>query len=242
MQSYLIKHQKLLIFVGVIAALYVIYKIIYPIYSWNQKLTVEVETPEGIVSGSSVVKFTFENTIRIGSIGGSNSSVEGEATIVALPEGRFLFVLLGRPGAMAEVSYKEAILGNPDARIKDIKRYHSKIEDIRERVPLDRSSYPLFVTFDDINDLTSVRVVDPNDLTATFGEGYGLKHITIEVVDENVTNGEIKKVLKWIYSVDSLIPRSKYPRYLKDRRPEHNVNLTDFIDGKTLFNTKKDVK
>ena len=78
---------------GVIAALYAIYKLSYPTYSWNQKLTVEVETPEGIVSGSSVVKFTFENTIRIGSIGGSISSVEGEATIVALPEGRFLFVL-----------------------------------------------------------------------------------------------------------------------------------------------------
>jgi len=183
--------------VGVIAALYVIYKIIYPTYSWNQKLMVEVETPEGIVSGSSVVKFTFENTIRIGSIGGSNSSVEGEATIVALPKGRFLFVLLGRPGAMAEVSYKEAILGNPDARVKDMKNYYSKIEDIRESVPLKRSHYPLFVTFDDLDDPASVKRVDPNDLEASVGEGYNLKSVTLEITDEEISEEKIVDLLPW---------------------------------------------
>ena len=43
----------------VIAALVVLvvggYKWRYPTYSWHQKLTVEIETPEGVVTGSSVV-------------------------------------------------------------------------------------------------------------------------------------------------------------------------------------------
>lgn len=40
----------------VIVGGYGVLKLSYPTYSWHHKLTVEVETPDGVVSGSSVVK------------------------------------------------------------------------------------------------------------------------------------------------------------------------------------------
>lgn len=58
-------------------------------------------------------------------------------------------------------------------------------------------NYPYLVTFKDIADPTSVVRVDPDDLAASFGAGYRLKAITVQVTDEPVTVGIVKK-LGWL--------------------------------------------
>ncbi len=57
---------------------------------------------------------------------------------------------------------------------------------------------PFLVTFADVNDPTSVKQVDPHDQAASFGEGYSLKSITLEITDEPVTRGRVEKVLGWL--------------------------------------------
>jgi len=57
--------------------------------------------------------------------------------------------------------------------------------------------YPLLVTFTDIADPKSVKQVNPADLAATFGAGFSLKSITLEVTDDKVTEGVVEKVLGW---------------------------------------------
>lgn len=63
-------------------------------WEWNQKLTIEVITPDGVKSGSAVthVRWQEEN-----SVGNYPSSYYGEATVVDLGNGRYLFALLGEP-------------------------------------------------------------------------------------------------------------------------------------------------
>ncbi|MCC6479158.1 MAG: hypothetical protein IT552_08115, partial [Sphingomonadaceae bacterium] len=51
------------------------------------------------------------------------------------------------------------------------------------------SAYPMLVTFKDLADPTSVEQVDPDDLAASFGRGYRLKSITVQVTDAPVTVG-----------------------------------------------------
>ena len=67
-------------------------------WSWHQKLTVTVETPDGPRSGSAVSAAWFQMTPKwagVGdSAGASNSSLSGEAVVVDLGEGRYLFALL----------------------------------------------------------------------------------------------------------------------------------------------------
>lgn len=67
-------------------------------WSWNQKLTVTIQTPEGLRSGSAVSAAWFQMTPKwagVGdSAGASNSSLSGEAAVVDLGEGRYLFALL----------------------------------------------------------------------------------------------------------------------------------------------------
>ena len=67
-------------------------------WSWHQKLTVTVETPDGPRSGSAVSAAWFQMTPKwsgVGdSAGASNSSLSGEAVVVDLGQGRYLFALL----------------------------------------------------------------------------------------------------------------------------------------------------
>jgi hypothetical protein len=65
--------------------------------SWHQRLTIVVETPTGEVSGSSVTKVV--NTETSGSLvlpeaRGVRSSVVGEAVVIEVTPGRYLFALL----------------------------------------------------------------------------------------------------------------------------------------------------
>tara|TARA_R110002072_G_scaffold38314_28_gene111150 strand:+ start:3980 stop:4486 length:507 start_codon:yes stop_codon:yes gene_type:complete len=61
----------------------------------------------------------------------------------------------------------------------------------------ERTAYPMFVTFGDLSEPTSVRQVDPDDLGGTFGEGYSLKRITVEITDDPLIFG-IEERLTWL--------------------------------------------
>lgn len=159
-------------------------------YEWRQKLTVTVETPHGEYSGSSVV----EVVALFGQLPASGNEVEykvsGEATIVELGGGRYLFALLGG----SEERFYRALGYNYGDRGTKLKRISGMQGETRM---LERENYPLLVTFENVSDPTTVRQVDPTDFVASFGPGYALKSITLEITDEPVTEGSVESVLGW---------------------------------------------
>jgi hypothetical protein len=87
-----------------------------------------------------------------------------------------------------------------------------KVEAHRGPVTLGRSTYPPLVTFADITIPSSVSEVKPEDLAATFGSGYSLRSITLEITDEEVTKGRVGKVLAFISEENPIfIDWTKYP-------------------------------
>lgn len=62
-------------------------------------------------------------------------------------------------------------------------------------VEVPRKFYPRLVTFEDISDPMSVQLVNPDDLGASFGEGYAIDKITISATHKHVTNGVVEAVL-----------------------------------------------
>ena len=190
--------KNILIFFGVIGVVIFVYFLSYPVITWNQKLTVEVETPEGVVSGSSVVKaiMTYKPNL-LPEASGASKTIRGEATVIELPNGRYLFVLLGDPIAMAQHSFAAKIGGSADARLDGSSECFSKLSDIKESVPLLRGRYPLFVTFDDLDDPASVKEVDPDDFAATFGEGHVLRSVTLEITNDGEIQEKIEKLFPW---------------------------------------------
>lgn len=194
--------------------------------TWHQKLTVTVETPEGAKSASSVVSLTMHDTkgyewMTLPEARGARYELTGEAVVLELAPGRYLFTLLkGLPDATNVFFPDEPPVETAPA-----------LADMRTSLALPAAKYPLMVTFADITDPASVQRVDPDDLAASFGEGYALSSITLAITDEKVTRGRVEAVLGWFYDTRYLIPPEQKPRMAKDRTPEQNVGQLDFITG-----------
>jgi hypothetical protein len=73
------------------------YFILFPDHTSRFRLTIEVETPDGIKSGSSVIETTFWESAGWGPIEarGVRAEARGEAVFVDLGHGSFVVGLLG---------------------------------------------------------------------------------------------------------------------------------------------------
>jgi hypothetical protein len=159
--------------------------------SWKQKITITVQTPAGEKSGSAVTQVDSSVGTYIGAGTMANQTLHGEATVVDLGQGKYVF------GLLSEQSKTLAWQIFENEVPKDTEGAWSAIagkKGIVKPVP----SFPMLVTFGDLKVPASVKEVKPNDLAATFGSGYVLKSITLEVTDENVTEGVVGKVLPWL--------------------------------------------
>lgn len=132
--------------------------------SWNQKLTVIVDTPAGEVAGSAVDQVTWwrGNKRFMPKLDNGGISLRGEATAVEVAPGRWLFVLLGGQENILYDSLNATLDGGWEGTIPEIPVR-------RPNLTLTPAQYPLLVTFDDIHDPKTVRQIDPDDLDAAFG-------------------------------------------------------------------------
>lgn len=179
----------------------------YPPYRF--RLTLAVETPEGVRSGSSVIE--VKNSI-------SSNSIKGEAVSVELPNGQTLFALL-RSSAMGSSDWaSEAVSWIPQDLRKDWaladdpngvyvgENYWKNVATYRGNASVPRTrampwgemdTYPYFVRFKDIQEPSSVEYVDPDDLAASFGPGYRFKSLTAHFTDAPVTS-QLTTKLAWL--------------------------------------------
>jgi hypothetical protein len=176
------------------------------------RLTVVVDTPQGVRTGSSVYEVT---AVRTGGILPEEAkrdwSVRGEAVAVDLPNGRTLFALL-RTGAhfgdMAGLSMS-TLYPAFKAEGYDVVGVAEKLASGAYPGPavVDPHDYPLLVVFDDPEDPASVHDVEANNLAAVFGYGVALRSIVVELSEDPVTESLAER-LSWLsqYPEPSLKP------------------------------------
>jgi len=185
----------------------------FPYYSWNQKLTVEVEKDGKIYQASSVVKLSFHRSVTPHGTA-YYGAVKGEAVALELDKGQYLFALLTdtknnqdyiKEVAAKHVFEKELLsLGAPSQdNNKNEIGYRNDWLPYMALLPLGKKGnlkskfYPRFITFRDLNDRTSLKQIDPLKLEDYFGPNIRLKKVTIELTDEPVTLGRMQKILNW---------------------------------------------
>ncbi|MEP3474902.1 MAG: hypothetical protein ABJN57_01650 [Hyphomicrobiales bacterium] len=202
-------------------------------YEWNEKVTVEVETPDGLKTASSVQAVELIHTwAGLPEMKGASASLKGEAVVLEVLPGRYLFALLSseRDRSRRLNLFYNSELDDLYRRELGLKAGEYKNRTVPEKVALTLRTkgrsmampsyyYPILATFKDINDPSSVQKVEPDNLSVVFGSGVKLKRITYEIVDEPVTRGKIEAVLKWFDSVTRLIPKDQVLDYYNRKEP-----------------------
>ncbi|MEL7188288.1 MAG: hypothetical protein AAGK17_01945 [Pseudomonadota bacterium] len=178
---------------ALIAAAFLYWQLKYPTYSYRYKLTVEIDTPEGVRSGYAVREVTWRDGPRITMEAPAGTMKErGEAVAVDLPNGQTLFALLysKNQGVTARLAFGTSRLKPPyDRGAVDV------IIPKRKNPVWGQNGYPRLVTFRDLEDPQSVERLDPSSLSELLGEGYELRRVTAELTDEAITKNVEKMLL-----------------------------------------------
>ncbi|MBL8902712.1 MAG: hypothetical protein JNK83_05420 [Rhizobiales bacterium] len=167
-------------------------------YDWHQKMTVEVETPLGVKSGSAITSVSWWKNEFFKDGAALQSSIKGEAAVVDLGGGHYLFALLSHAddsGYMARLAPR--IVVDRDQLVWSLEAI-TRAKALSGPLEVPPKHFPMLVTFTDINDPKSVKEVNPANLGATFGAGYALQSLTLEVTDEPVLGGKIESLLNWL--------------------------------------------
>jgi hypothetical protein len=174
--------------------------------SYRYKLTLAVNTPEGIKRGSAVVEAIFWR-VSIPDRGIMHK-LRGESLYLDLGAGaRPLVALLTKrlkpcregqewsPDGGLGIRYMSGLYAiAPSADIMDT---IATIARVRGPHPITPKELPDLVTFADIDEPKTVVEVNTNDLQATLGSGISWNEITLESTDEPVSKG-IEWKLPWI--------------------------------------------
>jgi hypothetical protein len=141
------------------------------------RLTIEVETPEGVKSGSGVVSVHPDR----GYSRGGHTRTKGDAVFVDLGGGKNLLALLAHIDKTVDLdgmnyvalrAYKAA---GQNVSFNEMNR-------MTGAVPVTGALVPVLVTFADLSDPGSARTVLPDDPEAALGKGFRLHGVWAEAV------------------------------------------------------------
>lgn len=187
----------------------------YPSTKIRYKMTVEVETPEGIKTGSAVREISMVSRPEM-MAEGNDTHVrleKGEAVVVDLGQRGVLFATLGSSMDDGIGAIFNAFPSNcPEGNVSRCGiRYYSSLKNDEEAF-LPAKNYPTLITFKSLQDPLSVVTARDDfscppaqkgcenftvSLESAFGKGVTIKEITIKVTKDELTE-EIKKWLPWL--------------------------------------------
>ena len=175
-------------FVGIVG-----YRLAYPTLVYRFRITVNVETPQGLKTGSSVMEVRHISYPAWTTLGNNTgvSRLIGEAVFVDLgagDDGRqqnlVALLALGKRGEM-DLSYLPQMAFAHLLRQKAAPRgtaYVMSQIPVGTRVELVGELVPSLITFLNIDDPNTGRPVSPDNLSGLFGPGARL-HAALEIVD-----------------------------------------------------------
>jgi hypothetical protein len=182
------------------------------------RLTIEIDTPEGVKSGSSVIA-VYASDVKWGlpEAKGFRSRITGEAVFVDLGSGRNVIALLAH-GKGAERNKMDFLAQAAFARA-GLKVEWSEAKNLKGSAVLTGELVPTMVRFSNLDDPSTAKVVyatesyevrdgqgryiGKNDrvaideFEAAFGLGYRFKRAWIEITRSKITKG-IEKTVPWI--------------------------------------------
>ncbi|MDH5723791.1 MAG: hypothetical protein OEY94_10795 [Alphaproteobacteria bacterium] len=182
-----------------------------PSMTINYKVTVEIETPEGIKSGYAVRQISNRVPLVQFPDVGNPASIRGEAVVVDLGERGKVFYLL--PQQSWQNGLYQAFPTKGASTKEGIEYYKKlKIGDKAEWLKTPIS----FVYFSNLEDPTSLKAFNYGQIGDVLEEGYKVKSITVEITDEPITN-RIEPFIKRFGYRSGMFDRTRFQRREREK-------------------------
>jgi hypothetical protein len=207
--------------------------------SFRDKLTLAVNTPDGVKRGTSVTEWAFwEVSIPAR---GTPHKLRGEALYLDLGPGTKPLVALltshlhEKPGGTVWDWPGDELLSRLYGPLwrDDFLGGISRLANMRGPRSIAPADLPDLVTFANVNDPKSVFEVDPNGLQATLGQDITWNAITLEMTDEPITTG-IEKKLPWLPEYFQKNFRLDGSQYGSNRNTANQLSWSDFDQSGNL--------
>ena len=211
-------------------------------YSWRYKMTVEVETPEGLKTGSAVRQMGNDLHGSPLSQSGNPADVRGEAVVIDLGKRGVLFALISLDSDLEFYNAFRNPAGYGGSTPESIRYYASLPAGTKGILdPKAPPGYPKLVMFKDLNDPKSVTRIQTwqadergyfqlkqDRMEELFGQGVKLKGIAMEITNEPVTWGIVDRYLPKTFE-DVVV---KNWRTLSKSERQRLVDIVTFKQGK----------
>jgi hypothetical protein len=201
------------------------------------RLTVEVETPDGIKSASGVLAVTPDR----GYSRRGRTRTSGDALFIDLGGGKNLVALLAHLDKTLDLDGVNYIALRAYGAAGGQRVAFNEMSRMRGVVPVKGELIPVLATFADPNSPATMRTVPPDRLEAVFGAGVHLRGVTAEVVPngywpidfggalgEPVTRG-IEAKLAWLNGTEDAAAAALKAADLRSAEP---------IDAREVFTRK----
>lgn len=190
------------VFLGLIifvAGYLAMYPFLYPTYSHRYRLTLEVETPEGLKTASGVIETSVVKQPRILTTRSTHTDLKGDAVFLDLGNGKNVTALLalGPSGQNVDGPVTLAVKAFDCTACQDRLVEWRNLSHRSGTRDLSRDLMPTLVTFSDVKDPTTAHVVAPGEFEAVFGPGYRFKRVWVEMTTDPVTTG-LRAIIPWI--------------------------------------------
>ena len=178
----------------VIGGAYAWYTIEYPIYTYRYRLSIAVDVGSETRTASSVIEVRIATQPLPGLFFPINVHAYGDAPLLDMGNGRNVVALLGcnpdgTDGCIADLVPR---LFEIPGGLENL----PKLEALRGARELTAKLMPTLVTFDNLADPKSARVVAPNQFQQVFGPDVHFRRLWIEMTDAPITRG-IERNLPW---------------------------------------------
>ena len=168
--------------------------------AYRFRMTVEVDTPSGPRTGTSVYEVRAFYRLGINPSGKNHvRDVRGEALMVDLPNGATLFALLKTGNVRADLPGMSMLALDPafQSDIVESARRIARRKNVLDSAEIAPAEYPIMAIFGDTADPSSIRRVLPADFSTAFGPGHAVKSVAIHLTRDRVTK-DIGTRLPWL--------------------------------------------
>ena len=173
--------------------------VLWPTYTYRYCVTLDVEVDHAIKTGSSVIEVTRRwDPVPGRPISHYSTSAKGEAVFVDLGSSGNLFLVLTNgkenPEQLGAQTFHFDLTDTND--VSEQRRRADALTEKHAIADLRPDQLPMLVTFANLDDASTARVVRPGEFEQVFGEGVRFHRAWIAMTSDPITRG-IESKLPW---------------------------------------------